>query len=295
MTYQQFGLVEASDYNTLAASITELFGTGTGDRGYGGNSLNVSLTDLETSKATSESIEADDWRDLRNAIADLAMHQGTTLTDSLPALTLIEVGDIITFFSALESSTNLTDLTNNRLTVGAGNSTITTALTDVRTTAWTSFLRHEFTVTFASTENARFFFNTGGAVLLNASRTGGSASSQNTSWSTLVSTNSPFTFTAANYYNLTSAYVNLQSVNSGGAYSGNQWTISARRVDSPGGNGANGSVISFRSDFLDAYTSIYSDTVDGTFTSTIQERRSNNIFNRPSPVFATTVPLTSGS
>ena len=48
------------------------------------------------------------------------------------------------------------------------------------------------------------------------------------------------------------------------------------------------------SDFNDDYVQD-TDIVDGTFLSTIEERRSTAIFNRASPTFATATELTAGS
>lgn len=294
MVYSSGGLVEASDYNTLINNINQIFGTGFGDSGYGGNSTNVSLTNLIDVIST-ESIDAVDWQNLRNAFADAAAHQGTVLSDALPDLSLLDVGDIVTFFSALNSATNISDLTNNRLTVAGGNTTVTIKLTDQRTTSWTTFIRHEFDVTFSSPDQARFYFNTGGQIRINASRSGGSGSSQNSSWTSLLSTNSPYNFTASEYYALTGSFAVQRQVSAGGAYANNSWTILARRIDSPGANGSNGSVIRFRSDFLDGHSNVFFDTIDGTFTSSIEEVRSTGVFVRPSPVLNTVTSLTAGS
>lgn len=299
MVYAQGEIVEASDYNALISAINNIFGIGNGNAGYGGNSTNVSLSAL-INVNSAESVDAIDWQNLRNSFADVATHQNTVLPDTLPSLSLLDVGDILTFFASLNSSSNITAVTNNRLIVGAGNTTITTKLTDQRTDPWSDFIRHEFDVTFTSPDNARYYFNTGGQIRLNASLMPSTSSPQNDSWEAGLSANSPYTFSAANYYSLTGSFTVLRQViaNGGGsayAYTNNLWTISARRVDSPGSNGSNGAVIRFRSDFLDGHSNTFFDFVDGVFTSTIEEVRSTGVFVRPSPVFSTTQSISAGA
>ena len=298
MTYASGGKIQASDYNSLIATINQIFGTGSGNSGYGGNSLNVSPTSIPV-VASMDSVEAQDWQDLRNAFADVANHQGTALPDALPSLSLLDQGDIITFFNTLNSTANNTAITNNRLIVAPGNTTISVKLTDLRTVSWSNFIRHEFDVIFASPDQARFFFNTGGKIRLSASRVGGSSTPQNTSWSGALTSNSPYEFSGTEYFALTGTFTTQRQVvaSSGGsayAYSGNMWTITARRVDSQGPNGSNGSTLRFRSDFLDGYSGMV-DSVSGTFTSTIEEVRSTGIFVRPSPTFTTVTGLSSGT
>ncbi len=302
MTYASGQTVEASDYNTLAAQINAVFGTGTGDSGYGGNSTNTGVTDLPTINVgdtiqsfTSSPGSPDEWKNLRNAFTDCAAHQNTVLTETPPSDTLLDDGDIVTFFSTLNSAVNSSDLATNRLNVNPIHLALSTILTDIRATPWSSFLRHEFTVTFTDTDAARHFFNTGGDLRVSASRTGGSATTQNTEWSTLLSTNSPLIFDRNDYFsNLTSLFTTFQSVSSGGLYSANTWIIRAKKDNAAGPNGGNGSIIRFQSDFLDGHTNIFFDTVDGTLTSTLEQRKSVGVFPIPTPATSTITVLSSG-
>ncbi|KKM76119.1 hypothetical protein LCGC14_1383400, partial [marine sediment metagenome] len=48
MTHQPGDLIDIASYNNIITSVNTIFGTGTGSSGYGGNSTNVSVTDLPT-------------------------------------------------------------------------------------------------------------------------------------------------------------------------------------------------------------------------------------------------------
>jgi len=81
---------------------------------------------------------------------------------------------------------NIKDCWDNRF-VPASVSTTTDA-TVQRLTAWTNTLTQITTWTFANEADCRAFFNGGGQLGVSASRTGGTASTQNTSWTTKLST-----------------------------------------------------------------------------------------------------------
>ncbi len=291
--------ITVADYNTIVALINALFGTSTGDKGYGGNSSNVALANL-VNIASGSIITNEDWLVLRNAQGDMASHQGTTLSAALPSITDMEDGDDAKAFEdqsgpdnpdgEIDSPENFTLFEDNRAIVSPGNVTVTTRLSNERTIPWSDFIEHEFTVDFGSTDNARFFFNTGGQIRLSATRTGGSATAQNTLWDTLLADGGTFIFDGVSYFALTSNFSSASPVGqvttaANGVYENNNWAISAKRDDAAGSNGGNGSIIRFKSAFLDGHMNVFSDLVDGTFTSTIEDRRSTGVFIRPVPTY----------
>lgn len=300
MTYQLGGTVEASDYNTLIVEVNRLFNTGEGDFGYGGNSINVPISNLPE-LVLGDVIDNQQWLDLRNALMDCADHQGTTLIDAMPSVTDIEDGDPVEFFSTLSSAANLLALSTYRFNVNPSFiPSVVPALIDTRTLSWGSFIQHTFTITFEDSDHARYFFNTGGSFTIDASRTGGTVSTHNTAWSLILGTLGPFTFTHEHYYALTSSNQELRPFDLGpynasiGNYSTNTfWTIFGKRDDAAGPNGGNGSVIRITSSFLD--NNVYApDVVDGTFTSSITESKYTDVFNVASPTYATVVHLSNG-
>ena len=202
MAYQQGDVITATDYNNFVANVNAVIGTGTGDKGYG-------LSEVSTVSAGG-TIQASDWNSLLSGLQTGANHQGTTLTN---ASNTVSTGGNIVPLSNLEADITLID--TNRLTAaGANMSTGVAGVTSTRTTAWTTQVTHTFTVTYASANAARHFFNSGGKIKMAFSRSGGTSSTQNTSWTNLFS--------------------DLGTV----SMAANGTTISG---SSQGGNGANGS------------------------------------------------------
>ena len=202
MAYQQGDVITATDYNNFVANVNAVIGTGTGDKGYG-------LSEVSTVSAGG-TIQASDWNSLLSGLQKGANHQGTTLTN---ASNTVSTGGNIVPLSNLGADITLID--TNRLTAaGANMSTGVAGVTSTRTTAWTTQVTHTFTVTYASANAARHFFNSGGKIKMAFSRSGGTSSTQNTSWTNLFS--------------------DLGTV----SMAANGTTISG---SSQGGNGANGS------------------------------------------------------
>ena len=168
MTYSVGGLIQATDYNgfvstTANANVNDIWGTGASDKGYG-------QTALSTVSAAG-TITATQWASLVNTISSIASHQGTSITSRTAPV----AGDTITILSNL--NTDLTNLTNNRgnavangsqFTAWSGTSSKTTA-TGSGSSAWTITFTH--TVTFASADAARYFFNAGGRIKWETSKT----------------------------------------------------------------------------------------------------------------------------
>lgn len=171
MAYSAGGLVEATDYNgfintTTNANVNGIWAAGTGDRGYG-----------QAARATVAAggvVTAAQWATLVNTIASIASHQGTSITSR----TAPTAGNLITILANL--NTDLSTLTTNRgraaasgTAIGAFTGTVSkTTATGSGQASWT--ITFTQTVTFASANAARYFFNAGGIVRLqyNKSSTG---------------------------------------------------------------------------------------------------------------------------
>ena len=163
MTYISGGLIQATDYNgfvstTSGANLNDVWSTGSGDKGWG-------QTAVGTVVATNN-VTATQWATLVNNLATAGSQTGTTET----ARTAPVFGAIISILAAL--NTDLTNVTTNRgsATVAgteygtfSGTTSKTTA-TGSGQTAWTITFTH--TVTFASADVARYFWNAGGRVRL---------------------------------------------------------------------------------------------------------------------------------
>lgn len=165
------GGASAVDHNT--ANINTVMGTGTGDKGYGESTLST--------VSAGSTITATQWVNLLNKISTAASHQGSTIT----AISNPSTGDTISAYTAL--STNITTVYNNRLNAAASGTTITTGGTVSGTNTWNTNQVTTITVTFASANAARHYFNAGGLLTIASSRSGGTASSKNTGWTNLCS------------------------------------------------------------------------------------------------------------
>ena len=159
MTYQQYELIQASDYNTLVGTLNNVWGSGSGNSGYG-------QTNLGTVSA-GQFVGSTEWSALINKISSIASHQNTSIT----TVTAPNAGDPVKFVA--EVQTNLTAITNGRLNASAQATSITTSKST--TTTWSDTATFTTTVTFASAAAARYFFNAGGQLAITCSH--GSASS----------------------------------------------------------------------------------------------------------------------
>ena len=166
MAYSSGSLIEATDYNgfvstTSGANVNNVWGTGTGDAGWGQSAL--------ATVSAAGSITATQWATLVNTISSMASQTNTTITSRVAPV----VGNTIDILAAL--NTDLTNITANRQNAAANGTQFTgwtgtnskTAATG--TGAWTiTFVN---TVTFASADAARYFFNAGGRIKIDVSKT----------------------------------------------------------------------------------------------------------------------------
>jgi hypothetical protein len=166
MTYVSTGLIQAADYNgfvtlTAGANVNATWSTGTTSAGYGQTAI--------SSVSASGVVTAVNWASLVNTIASMASHQGTTIT----ARTAPVTGNTVSILSAL--NTDITNCYNNRGNAAAVGTqftgwTGTNSLTAGRAAgAWSiSFVN---TVTWADADAARYFFNAGGIIKVDVSKT----------------------------------------------------------------------------------------------------------------------------
>jgi hypothetical protein len=169
MTYSVGGLIQATDYNgfastTSGANVDSVWGAGSGDSGYGQS------TTLGT-VAAGATVTATQWASLNSRITSMASHQGTTITSRTNPV----AGDTIAILAAL--GTDLTNITNNRGNAAASGSQFTswtgtsskTSATGSGNDPWTITFTH--TITFADANSARYFFNAGGRIKWETSKT----------------------------------------------------------------------------------------------------------------------------
>jgi len=159
MTYAQYNLIEASDFNNLIGNnpgntvnaLNTTWAVGEGNAGYG--QQQVANVDIGYTVANI------DWATLINNTANSAAHQGSTITSVTPP----SGGNTIAYIAAVTN--NLTTIYNNRLNAVAQDPT-TVSNTVTSTNTWTSNLVFTHTASFANADAARYFFNAGGQLAI---------------------------------------------------------------------------------------------------------------------------------
>lgn len=181
MTYSVGGLIEATDYNTFVgnttAGINRFWSTGSGDAGWGQTSIST--------VSAGGTVTATQWATL---VANLAT-AGTQTSSTLTSRTQPVAGNVIAVLANV--STDITTVTNNRGNAAASGTeygifsgtTSKTTATGSGTTAWTITFTH--TVTFASADAARYFFNAGGIVKLQYGKSS-TGTDHDPDWNTLA-------------------------------------------------------------------------------------------------------------
>ena len=163
MTYTVGGIIQAADYNgfvstTSGANVNNVWGTGSGDSGWGQTSL--------ATVSSGGTVTAAQWASLVNTLASMGSQTNTTITSRTAPV----AGNVIAILANVNA--DLTSVTTNRgnaAAVGTEYGTFTgttskTTATGSGQTTWTITFTH--TVTFASANAARYFWNAGGRVRL---------------------------------------------------------------------------------------------------------------------------------
>jgi hypothetical protein len=259
------------DYNAIRTKVDSVLGVGTGQRGYG---QTVSSTPVFEGNTVSKL----QWDLLRFDIVNIKVHQDGVV----PPVAVPEERSVIRF-GAGHPNENYDIIAEqsiiSKFNIGTGQSVTSIAASQTRTGNWSSQSQCVLTVTFPDANRARYFFNSGGKLRFLSSRTGGSSSSQNTSWTNLLNSIGTKEFSATitsavNFYNLTTSYRPLfeeSPTASSAAYVGNSYRIDVK-CNCTGANNSTGtaSVVEFRFTWADAYTDPGptgpGDLVDGTLS-----------------------------
>ena len=183
MTIASGSLILATDYNAIRTTVDNVLGTGSGDSGYG-----QSLT--SSSKTSSDTILDDDINELYADIQVAHTHQQGSATSLIAQVTtadLIEANNGVSFKGWIQYQTAANLISTNRLTANAASMTATAAkTTETKAAGWNGSNNQIVTVTFASAEARRFFFNSGGEIRISASVASG-GNTKSVDWATMCS------------------------------------------------------------------------------------------------------------
>lgn len=285
--------ITAARYNVIQSTVSNVLSTGSGDSGYG-----QALQSFQV--AQNQLIEDDHMNNLRLDIRKAYLHQN----NSYPTLAVVSTANTVDESNALNNSYTLfeslaTNINTNRNTISASRlTTNNTASSYVRTTTWNATRVGNFTVTFASTNAARYFFNSGGAVQIAMNITGSGTAKVN-DWNALFGTNMG-TLTFANlsssrsgsggtltssvaYTTLTTSFQTVYNTSSAGTYGSNNFNIQVRFTD------VSNLVIEFQITLNDAAGGNIDEDVNGNLNININRRIANVALSDPititEPVF----------
>jgi len=272
MAYTSGDTILDNHYNDFATSVNAVWGTGSGDSGYGQGTTVSAVT-------TSTTITATQWTTLLARITSAANHQSSSIT----AISNPSAGGTISAFTAL--STNIATITTNRLNVYGRGSLLTDEAST--TTGLTGTITQTGNWTFGSENQVRYFFNAGGRISVSWNIAGYTANLKANGWATLLNSEAGTYYvyaqtsgksggsgtpatnnTNAGYHDLTGAYATvfkqLNAVGSYAAYTSNYVELQMYK---------SGGVVYWRTYMVDAAAdqtsydkSIYNviDSVDGT-------------------------------
>lgn len=302
MSYAQFGIIEASDFNTLvggnptatANTLNATWAIGSAGAGYGQTA--------QANVAVSDTVLASSWANVVNRTASAATHQGS----SISSVTAPVAGGPITFLSAIP--TNLQTIYTNRR--NAATQGATTANTVTYGSSWLNALTFTQTVTFANGDAARYFFNSGGQLkitcahaatsgagntlfnglasnvgtIVMSSPTSGTITIASTSYNGITKIggggSTPTISTNSGYFAMTTSNANVFTQLAGGAtaYLNSFIRVVARSNGTVGSNGDAGNVITL--------STIWDEVPDGltvgsgsTVTLTVQAPETTNLAN----------------
>jgi hypothetical protein len=188
MTYASGGLIQASDFNNLVGAsagtqgggtqLNPVWSTGRGNYGYGQTAVgNVSV---------SGTVAATNWASLVNTLNSARIHQ----SGSGSGISAPTAGTTISFLPTLTSAVS-TAATNRLSAATVGTTTSSTKGMNLIASAGVAVSGSiTFTITFASVDQARYFFNAGGSInLAYSSFTNTGATARGTSIQTMAQTN----------------------------------------------------------------------------------------------------------
>lgn len=181
MTYVKDGLIQAADYNGFANdsanNLGNIWAVGSSDKGWGQTTIaNVSV---------GGNVSATNWATLVNNLATAANHTGATITSRTPPV----AGNVISILANVATDINtLTGARGNAVSAGTISTTWNGNVAQLTTVgsgnaAWT--VTWTQTVTFANASAARYFWNAGGLVRLDYTKSSTGLDSD-ADWNTFV-------------------------------------------------------------------------------------------------------------
>ena len=293
-------LIFATDYNLIQTKIAQVLGTGSSTFGYGQTPRSSQIPATDPKPV----ITKEQWDNLRYDLLNARLHQ----VGVPPTLKEVATTDAIKIGAAepnFQYDVTANSARSDRFDIGAGRFSLAIKDTETRTTSWKTLVTAEITVTFGTVDQARFFFNSGGKIRLASSRSGGSSSAQNTSWTNLLEAVGSVDFGGAvpsgvNFYSLTNVYQPYYSNSPSSPYGNNIYRLEAKCNVSNNSSGT-ANIVYIKATWTDGYQDLGDpaflppDLVDGTLTIEVSEVKATGAllpeedginFNITSPTFS---------
>jgi hypothetical protein len=256
----------ATDVSTPYTTGFTVMGTGSVSRGYG-------QTTFGATKNVGDTIGANDFNNIRYDLLNASAHQN----GSAAALSLAGnvTGGTINTTDPSAFATYQSTVDTDRFNCHSTRKTTAAAGGNSRTSSWASSVTATYALNFTNANEARYFWNGGGKIRIASSRTGGAASSQNTSWSSLLTSAGTQEFGGIAVYGWGTGAINLYQIFSSAPYASNNYKIAVRTNVSNASGGA--SIFYFDLTWADPYVDpmpgappLPEDIVDGTLSYSIE-------------------------
>jgi len=312
-------LISANEFNIVRNKVNTVLGTGGGtgvaqaSRGYG-QPLNSS------GLAANQLVSQRDYDLLRFDIVNARVHQigtGVSLIDvnEHQLISVSAINPYDTTITTADTDAERFKVASGQFLTDSGTSTAREWSANTSPTTWRTEINAIVRMTFANANQARWFFNTGGEIRINSTRSNPASRSadtaQSTSWTTLLNlvgteafggiypaiSSGGVTRTAQNgfnFYNLTNSFVQFYRRDNTTPYTSNRYILEAR-TDVANNNNGTATWLEIRIRFVDAYVDPPGanpgahppeDNVDGIFTIAVTEKRADS--SDFQPVMATT-------
>lgn len=293
--------IKASEYNTIRLAVSRILGTGgtnplTGSPdptyGYGQTLESVPVIVSDNVEASGLNVvKRSQWLALRNDIVKIKVHQDGVEPPiaEVPNEGIIRYGTSFPNtnfeFITVQSAQSL-----NKFKMAESSAIRTQESTQTLLSSWSTLAESELLIEFETPNDARYFFNSGGKIILSSTRTGGSATAQNNSWSSLLTSIGFVQFSATsankNFYNLTDTYETFFERVASGVYSNNRFIVFAKCNVSNNSDGSATEIylrVQWRDLYTDTGASPPPDQVDGVLNLVVEQLRSASFtLNNPS-------------
>jgi len=160
-------IITELDYNTLQSDIEVIMGTPAGTTDTTATGYNQSLSSSQVS--VGNTVTEAQWDNLRTDITKAYVHQFGS--ENPPTITNVTTSTVVgaAEYNQYEALITTVSSDPNRYTLAEDQSTTTTAQTATLASGWNGTQTHGFTVTFASANERRAFFNAGGSIKIDLS------------------------------------------------------------------------------------------------------------------------------